>query len=46
MRRCRNAPGLLKLLAQGEEDIGKGKIRLQEEGVFHDVERLLREPAS
>ena len=37
----RNALGLLKLLAQGEEDIRKGNIRPQEE-VFGDIERLLR----
>ncbi|MEI7787152.1 MAG: type II toxin-antitoxin system Phd/YefM family antitoxin [Chlorobiaceae bacterium] len=37
----RNALGLLKLLAQGEEDIRKGNIRPQEE-VFSDIERLLR----
>ena len=37
----RNALGLLKLLAQGEEDIRKGNIRPQEE-VFSDLERLLR----
>ena len=41
----RNALGLLKLLAQGEEDIRKGNIRPQEE-VFSDLERLLRESAS
>jgi prevent-host-death family protein len=41
----RNALGLLKLLAQGEEDIRKGNIRPQEE-VFTDLERLLRESAS
>jgi prevent-host-death family protein len=38
----RNALGLLKLLAQGEEDIRKGNIRPQEE-VFSDVEGLLKE---
>jgi prevent-host-death family protein len=41
----RNALGLLKLLAQGEEDIRKGNIRPQEE-VFSDLERQLRESAS
>ncbi len=35
----RNALGLLKLLAQGEEDIRKGNICPQEE-VFSDLERL------
>ena len=40
-----NAPGLLKLLVQGEEDIRKGNIRSQEE-VFSDLERQLRESAS
>jgi len=37
----RNVLGLLKLFAQGEEDIRKGNIRPQEE-VFSDIERLLR----
>jgi len=37
----RNVLGLLKLFAQGEEDIRKGNIRSQEE-VFSDIERLLR----
>jgi PHD/YefM family antitoxin component YafN of YafNO toxin-antitoxin module len=37
-----NALALLKLLAQGEEDIRKGNIRPQEE-VFSDIERLLRD---
>lgn len=41
----RNAPGLLKLLVQGEEDIRKGNIRSQEK-VFSDLERQLRESAS
>jgi hypothetical protein len=41
----RNALGLLKLLAQGEEDIRKGNIRPQEE-VFSDLELQLRESAS
>ena len=41
----RNALGLLKLLAQGEEDIRKGNIRQQEE-VFGDLERQLREQRS
>ena len=37
----RNVLGLLKLFAQGEEDIRKGNIRPQED-VFSDIERLLR----
>jgi len=41
----RNALALLKLLAQGEEDIHKGNIRQQEE-VFSDLERQLREQRS
>ena len=41
----RNALALLKLLAQGEEDIRKGNIRQQEE-VFGDLERQLREQRS
>ncbi len=41
----RNALGLLKLLAQGEEDIRKGNIRPQE-AVFSDLERLLKEQTS
>jgi len=40
----RNVLGLLKLLAQGEEDIRKGKLRQQEE-VFRDMEYLLKEQA-
>jgi hypothetical protein len=38
----RNALGLLKLLAQGEEDIRKCNIRPQED-VFSDIERPLRD---
>ncbi len=38
----RNALGLLKLRAQGEEDIRKENTRPQEE-VFRDLERLLKE---
>ncbi len=41
----RNALGLLKLLAQGEEDIRKGNLRPQEE-VFNDLARLLSDPNS
>ncbi|NMW22742.1 MAG: type II toxin-antitoxin system Phd/YefM family antitoxin [Chlorobiaceae bacterium] len=41
----RNSLGLLKLLAQGEEDIRKGNLRGQEE-VFSDIERQLREQRS
>ena len=41
----RTALGLLKLLAQGEEDIRKGNIRSQE-AVFSDLERLLKEQTS
>ncbi len=41
----RNALALLKLLAQGEEDIRKGNIRQQEE-VFGGLERQLREQRS
>ena len=37
----RNAIGLLKLISQGEEDIRKGKSRLQEE-VFADLEKMTR----
>ena len=40
-----NTLGLLKLPAQGEEDIRKGNLRPQEE-VFSDVARLLSEPNS
>ncbi len=36
----RNAIGLLKLMAQGEEDIQKGKLKEQNE-VFTDVEKLI-----
>jgi len=38
----RNAIGLLKLIAQGEEDIRTGKARSQED-VFSDVEVSLTE---
>jgi len=41
----RNSLGLLKLLAQGEEDIRKGNLRGQGE-VFSDIERQLREQRS
>ncbi len=41
----RNALGLLKLLAQGEEDIRKGNLRSQEE-LFSDLESLLQKPSS
>jgi len=41
----RNALGLLKLLAQGEENIRKGNIRSQKE-VFSDLARMLREQTS
>ena len=41
----RNVLGLLKLFAQGEEDIRKGNIRSQE-AVFSDLERLLKEQTS
>jgi prevent-host-death family protein len=37
----RNVIGLLKLVAQGEEDIRKGRTRPQQE-VFADLERKLR----
>jgi len=37
----RNALGILKLLAQGEEDIAKGKARKQDE-VFSDLEKSLK----
>lgn len=37
----RNAIGLLKLISQGEEDIRKGKSRLQEE-VFADLEKMTK----
>jgi prevent-host-death family protein len=36
----RNALGLLKLISQGEEDIRKGKVRLQEE-VFSKIEKAI-----
>ena len=38
----RNAIGLLKLIAQGEEDIRDGKSKSQEE-VFKDIDNLLKE---
>jgi prevent-host-death family protein len=37
----RNAIGILKLLAQGEEDIKKGKLKTQEK-VFGKIENLLK----
>lgn len=37
----RNALGLLKLIAQGEEEVRQGKVREQRE-VFGDLEKLLR----
>jgi prevent-host-death family protein len=37
----RNALGLLKLIAQGEEDIKKGKSRSQEE-VFSNLEKIAK----
>ena len=36
----RNALGILKLISQGEEDIRKGKVRLQEE-VFSKIEKAI-----
>ena len=38
----RNALGILKLLAQGEEDVKRGKTKSQE-AVFANIERLLEE---
>ena len=38
----RNALGILKLLAQGEEDVKRGKTKSQEE-VFANLERILKE---
>jgi len=38
----RNAIGILKLIAQGEEEIRTGKTRPQED-VFADLERSLKE---
>jgi prevent-host-death family protein len=35
----RKAIGLLKLISQGEEDIKKGRTKLQEK-VFQDIEKL------
>ena len=37
----RNAIGMLKLISQGEEDIKKGKIKIQEE-VFEKLETQLK----
>ncbi len=37
----RNALGLLKMLAVGEDDIRKGNLRSQEE-IFNDLENLLK----
>jgi prevent-host-death family protein len=37
----RNAIGILKLLAQGEEDYRKGRVKPQEQ-VFADLEKKLR----
>lgn len=38
----RNALGLLKLIAQGEEDVCQSKVREQRE-VFDDLEKLLHQ---
>ncbi len=38
----RNAIGLLKLIAQGEEDIKKGKSKNQDQ-MFSDIENSLKE---
>ena len=38
----RNAIGILKLIAQGEEEIRTGKVKPQEE-VFADLEKHLKE---
>jgi len=38
----RNAIGILKLLSQGEEDIRKGKLKLQDK-VFSKIESILKE---
>ncbi|MFA6470395.1 MAG: type II toxin-antitoxin system Phd/YefM family antitoxin [Candidatus Latescibacterota bacterium] len=38
----RNAISILKLIAQGEEDIRNGKVKPQED-VFKDIEILLKE---
>ena len=38
----RNAIGILKLIAQGEEEIRMGKVKPQEE-VFADLEKHLKE---
>ena len=37
----RNAIGILKMISQGEEDIKKGKIKIQEE-VFEKLETQLK----
>ncbi len=41
----RNAIGLLKLIAQGEEDIKKGKSKNQDQ-MFNDIENSLKERMS
>lgn len=38
--RMRNAIGMLKLIAQGEEDVKLGRTRPQDD-VFKDIEKLL-----
>ncbi|HLZ19338.1 MAG TPA: type II toxin-antitoxin system Phd/YefM family antitoxin [Smithellaceae bacterium] len=38
----RNAIGILKLLSQGEEDIRKGKLKLQDQ-VFSKIDSILKE---
>jgi prevent-host-death family protein len=38
----RNAIGILKLVAQGEEEIREGKTKSQQE-VFKDIDNLLKE---
>lgn len=38
----RNAIGLLKLVAQGEEDVRNGKVKAQSD-VFEDMEQALKE---
>jgi len=37
----RNALGMLKLIAQGEEDVRAGRVKSQEE-VFDNVEKMLQ----
>lgn len=41
----RKAIGLLKLIAQGEEDVRQGKTRTQDE-VFADIDAMLQQKAS